>query len=84
VRRRPHEARTATRRPDPLVVIGDSSGIGLETAVRARQEGADVILTARTTRIVCTASAWSSEPSIAPFAFALRRAGSLPDGGRAG
>jgi NAD(P)-dependent dehydrogenase (short-subunit alcohol dehydrogenase family) len=31
-----------------LVVIGGSSGIGLETARRARQEGADVILTART------------------------------------
>lgn len=30
-----------------LVVIGGSSGIGLETARRARAEGADVILTAR-------------------------------------
>jgi NAD(P)-dependent dehydrogenase (short-subunit alcohol dehydrogenase family) len=30
-----------------LVVIGGSSGIGLETARRARQEGADVVLTAR-------------------------------------
>ena len=30
-----------------LVVIGGSSGIGLETARRARQEGADVIITAR-------------------------------------
>jgi len=30
-----------------LVVIGGSSGIGLETARRARQEGAEVILTAR-------------------------------------
>jgi NAD(P)-dependent dehydrogenase (short-subunit alcohol dehydrogenase family) len=30
-----------------LVVIGGSSGIGLETARRARHEGADVILTAR-------------------------------------
>jgi NAD(P)-dependent dehydrogenase (short-subunit alcohol dehydrogenase family) len=30
-----------------VVVIGGSSGIGLETARRARQEGADVILTAR-------------------------------------
>jgi NAD(P)-dependent dehydrogenase (short-subunit alcohol dehydrogenase family) len=30
-----------------LVVIGGSSGIGLETARHARQEGADVILTAR-------------------------------------
>src|SRR5262245_44084797 len=30
-----------------LVVIGGSSGIGLETARRAREEGADVIVTAR-------------------------------------
>ncbi|HLQ23900.1 MAG TPA: SDR family oxidoreductase [Gemmatimonadales bacterium] len=30
-----------------LVVIGGSAGIGLETARRAREEGADVILTAR-------------------------------------
>jgi NAD(P)-dependent dehydrogenase (short-subunit alcohol dehydrogenase family) len=30
-----------------VVVIGGSSGIGLETARRARTEGADVILTAR-------------------------------------
>jgi NAD(P)-dependent dehydrogenase (short-subunit alcohol dehydrogenase family) len=30
-----------------VVVLGGSSGIGLETARRARQEGADVILTAR-------------------------------------
>jgi FixJ family two-component response regulator len=40
-------------RPEPellgqtVVVIGSSSGIGLETARRARAEGADVILTAR-------------------------------------
>jgi len=30
-----------------VVVIGGSSGIGLDTARRARAEGADVILTAR-------------------------------------
>ena len=30
-----------------VVVLGGSSGIGLETARRARAEGADVILTAR-------------------------------------
>jgi NAD(P)-dependent dehydrogenase (short-subunit alcohol dehydrogenase family) len=30
-----------------VVVIGGSSGIGLETARRARTEGADVILTGR-------------------------------------
>ena len=32
-----------------VVVIGGSSGIGLETARRARAEGADVILTGRAT-----------------------------------
>ena len=30
-----------------VVVVGGSAGIGLETARRARAEGADVILTAR-------------------------------------
>ena len=30
-----------------VVVIGGSSGIGLETAGRARVEGADIILTGR-------------------------------------
>jgi NAD(P)-dependent dehydrogenase (short-subunit alcohol dehydrogenase family) len=48
---------TATRAPNTLrepeltgqtvVVIGGSAGIGLETARRAREEGADVIITAR-------------------------------------
>ncbi len=42
---------TAKREPELLgqtiVVIGGSAGIGLETARRARAEGADVILTAR-------------------------------------
>src|SRR4051794_4581720 len=41
----------AERRPELLgqtvVVIGGSAGIGLETARRARAEGADVIITAR-------------------------------------
>ena len=40
-----------TREPElagqTVVVIGGSSGIGLETARRARAEGAEVILTAR-------------------------------------
>jgi NAD(P)-dependent dehydrogenase (short-subunit alcohol dehydrogenase family) len=31
-----------------VVVIGGSAGIGLETARRARAEGADVVLTGRT------------------------------------
>jgi hypothetical protein len=34
-------------RGQTLVVIGGSSGIGLETALRARSEGADIVLTAR-------------------------------------
>jgi NAD(P)-dependent dehydrogenase (short-subunit alcohol dehydrogenase family) len=42
---------SAAREPELLgqtvVVIGGSSGIGLETARRARAEGADVVLTAR-------------------------------------
>jgi NAD(P)-dependent dehydrogenase (short-subunit alcohol dehydrogenase family) len=43
---------TATQRQPELsgqtvVVIGGSSGIGLETARRARTEGADVILAGR-------------------------------------
>ena len=43
----------AARRPEPellgqtVILIGGSAGIGLETARRARAEGADVILTAR-------------------------------------
>jgi NAD(P)-dependent dehydrogenase (short-subunit alcohol dehydrogenase family) len=44
-------ARPTQREPDLLgqtvVVIGGSAGIGLETAKRARAEGADVILTGR-------------------------------------
>jgi NAD(P)-dependent dehydrogenase (short-subunit alcohol dehydrogenase family) len=44
---------TTETRPDPqllgqtVVVVGGSAGIGLETARRARAEGADVILTGR-------------------------------------
>jgi NAD(P)-dependent dehydrogenase (short-subunit alcohol dehydrogenase family) len=47
------QSTTAPARREPelagqtVVVIGGSSGIGLETARRARAEGADVILTAR-------------------------------------
>ena len=43
----------ASSRPEPelrgqtVVVIGGSAGIGLETARRARREGADVVLVAR-------------------------------------
>src|SRR6185295_5936810 len=38
---------SAELRGKTVVVIGGSAGIGLETARRARAEGADVILTAR-------------------------------------
>jgi NAD(P)-dependent dehydrogenase (short-subunit alcohol dehydrogenase family) len=41
-----YPTRTGTPRAN-VVVIGDSGGIGLETARRARAEGADVNLTAR-------------------------------------
>jgi NAD(P)-dependent dehydrogenase (short-subunit alcohol dehydrogenase family) len=44
-------SRRTQREPELLgqtvVLIGGSAGIGLETARRARAEGADVILTAR-------------------------------------
>ena len=49
----PTTSRAPLNRPEPellgqtVVVIGGSAGIGLETARRAREEGADVILTGR-------------------------------------
>jgi len=51
-----------------VVVIGDSSGIGLETARLAREEGADIILVARTSSATArtsrdTSSAWCWGPS---------------------
>jgi NAD(P)-dependent dehydrogenase (short-subunit alcohol dehydrogenase family) len=39
--------RPADLRDQTVLVMGGSAGIGLATAIRARQEGADVILTAR-------------------------------------
>src|SRR4051794_11725667 len=48
-----HATDPATARPEPellgqtVVLIGGSAGIGLETARRARAEGADVVLTGR-------------------------------------
>lgn len=44
----PPTAREPELRDQTVVVIGGSAGIGLETARRARAEGADVILTGRT------------------------------------
>jgi NAD(P)-dependent dehydrogenase (short-subunit alcohol dehydrogenase family) len=43
----PATERTPELRGQTVVVIGGSAGIGLETARRARSEGADVILTGR-------------------------------------
>src|SRR5262249_54025857 len=45
--RRPMSAREPELRGQTVVVIGGSSGIGLETARRARVEGAKLILTGR-------------------------------------
>jgi NAD(P)-dependent dehydrogenase (short-subunit alcohol dehydrogenase family) len=44
---RPETAREAELIGQTVVVIGGSAGIGLETARRAREKGADVIITAR-------------------------------------
>jgi NAD(P)-dependent dehydrogenase (short-subunit alcohol dehydrogenase family) len=44
---RPDTERTPALLGQTVVVIGGSAGIGLETARRAREEGADVIVTAR-------------------------------------
>jgi len=59
------------REPDLLdqtvVVIGGSSGIGLETARRARAEGADVVLTARNPERLESAAAEVGAMSTATF-----------------
>ena len=48
-----------------VVVIGGSAGIGLETARRARAEGADVVLTARNLERLAQAGS-SSAPGALP------------------
>jgi NAD(P)-dependent dehydrogenase (short-subunit alcohol dehydrogenase family) len=58
-----------------VVVIGGSAGIGLETARRARAEGADVVLAARNRERLEQASAELGARSIA--AFDANDAGSL-------
>ena len=50
-----------------VVVIGGSAGIGLETARRARAEGADVILTARNPDRLAKAAAEVGARSTATF-----------------
>src|SRR3954462_2809891 len=59
---REHELRGQT-----VVVIGGSAGIGLETARRARAEGAEVILTARNPERLQTAAAELGAVSAATF-----------------
>ena len=54
-------------RGQTLVVIGGSAGIGLETARRARAEGADVILTARNEQRLKHAADQVSARTIAAF-----------------
>ena len=64
-----------TREPElagqTVVVIGGSAGIGLETARRARAEGAEVILTGRNAEHLKQASAdvgaRASRPSTPPI-----------------
>jgi NAD(P)-dependent dehydrogenase (short-subunit alcohol dehydrogenase family) len=48
--------RAAELRDQTVLVIGGSAGIGLATAIRARQEGADVILTGRNAEHLETAA----------------------------
>ncbi len=50
-----------------VVLIGGSAGIGLETARRARAEGADVILTGRTPERLDKAAAELGAKSTAAF-----------------
>src|ERR1700737_3364846 len=50
-----------------VVVIGGSAGIGLETARRARSEGADVILTARNAERLAEAASEVGAQRIATF-----------------
>jgi NADP-dependent 3-hydroxy acid dehydrogenase YdfG len=64
-------APTTEREPELLgqavVVIGGSAGIGLETARRARAEGADVILTGRNLDRLQNAATELGGPSTATF-----------------
>lgn len=55
-----------------MVVIGDSSGIGLETARRARFEGANVVLTGRDPQRLEDAARELGAPSSAAFDAVLR------------
>ena len=60
-----------TRKPElagqTVVVIGGSSGMGLETARRAREEGAEVILTGRNAEHLKKAAADVGARDVAAF-----------------
>ena len=64
-------ATTPQRRPEmvgqTVVVIGGSSGIGFETARRARAEGADVVLSGRNSERLKQAALELDAKSTAPF-----------------
>jgi NAD(P)-dependent dehydrogenase (short-subunit alcohol dehydrogenase family) len=63
----PPVERTSELLGQTVVVIGGSAGIGLETARRARAEGADVILTGRTLERLERAAATVGARSTAAF-----------------
>src|SRR6478735_5030201 len=69
----PTTSRAPLNRPEPellgqtVVVIGGSAGIGLETARRAREEGADVILTGRNPERLSQAAATVGAQRTAAF-----------------
>ena len=58
----PSTAREPELRGQTVVVIGGSAGIGLETARRARAEGADVVLTGRSPERLKDAAADARRP----------------------
>ena len=72
----------STREPELLgqtvVVLGGSAGIGLETARRARTEGADVILTGRNPE---RAAASRERARRAPHRSLRRHGSRLPSSG---
>lgn len=67
----PIESAPARRQPDLLdqtvIVIGGSAGIGLETARRARSEGASLIITARDRKLLDLAASETGAESTSAF-----------------